>query len=211
MAASTDLAYQKIRSMILGGEFGPGERLPERHLVEVLGVSRTPVREALRKLNAEGLVMFEPNRGARVQEIDPGDINDLFELGVSLEGFAAGLAARRADSKDIAHLEAILAELEDVISILGKISRSAYTELDFKFHSQIVHCSGNRRLESTVRQVVGIPALVNIYVHYDLSHYERSFRQHREIFEAIRAGDAEWASAAMRNHILSGKHQLGNV
>jgi len=194
--------------MILAGQFSPGDRLPERHLVDELGVSRTPVREALRRLNAEGLVTFEPNRGARVLRIDPEDISDLFELGLSLESYAVGLAAQRAEPSDIAEMEIILADIENVVSQSDGEIRPAYTELDLLFHSHLVSCAKNSRLTSLTRQVVGMPALVNIYAHYEHAHYVRSCRQHREILDAVKARDGEWASAAMRSHILSGKHHL---
>lgn len=208
MADRSNSAFNKIRSMILSGEFAPGARLTERELVDRLSVSRTPVREALRRLSAEGLVTFEPNRGARVQKISAQDIEDLFELGLSLESFASQLAAERATPEDVEALEALARQLEEVVQGGGDDFLLRYIELDFVFHNRIVQAARNRQLSGLVKQVVGLPALVNIYTRYERKHFERSCRQHREICDAIKAADVDWAGAATRNHILSGKHYL---
>lgn len=208
MSKNADLAYREIRSMILQGKFAPGERLPERILVEALNVSRTPVREALRRLNAEGLVVFEPHCGARVPSLDPREVEDLYELSVTIESLAAGLAAKRATAAHVRALERVLTQLEAAVERAEADLLECYTALDLQFHDLIIQATSNARLGTVLRQIVTRPTLVAVFLHYSPQQFQRSCSQHREIFEAIVSGDENWAAAAMRNHILAGKHQM---
>ena len=211
MSASADHAYNEIRALIQSGEFAPGERLLERTLVEKLEVSRTPVREAIRRLSTEGLIIYEPRCGARMPTFDAQEIEDLYELSVTIESLAAGLAAKRATPEHIDILEAILLDLEGIVRSKKGDMLERYAEQDLRFHNQIILCTNNARLGTVLRQLVDSRTLTAIFSHFSPKQFERSCQQHREIFEAVRAGDESWASAAMRNHILTGKHQLDNI
>ena len=204
MNAAVDRAYAALREKIFSGELAAGDRLKEREICDALDVSRTPVREALRKLQADGLVIIEPRRGAVVAGINANDAEEIYSLGILLEGFGAGLAARRATEEDLGELDQIIAAMEDVLRDTPA-SRSAYLELDSDLHRRIVQITDNRHLAQLIRQVVGLPVLIQAFTHYSHADLKRSLQQHRTIVSALRTGDAEWAEAAMRAHILAGR------
>lgn len=205
MNAAVDRAYAALREKIFSGELAAGDRLKEREICDALDVSRTPVREALRKLQADGLVIIEPRRGAVVAGINANDAEEIYSLGILLEGFGAGLAARRATEEDLGELDQIIAAMEDVLRDDTPASRSAYLELDSDLHRRIVQITDNRHLAQLIRQVVGLPVLIQAFTHYSHADLKRSLQQHRTIVSALRTGDAEWAEAAMRAHILAGR------
>lgn len=205
MTDAVDKAYAALRQKIFSGELAAGDRLKERKICEELKVSRTPVREALRKLQSDGLVVIEPRRGGVVAGINATDAAEIYSLGMLLESFGAGLAARRATAEDLAELDQIIAAMEAALHTDSPVSRSAYLELDSDLHRQIVAITGNRHLGRLIRQVVGLPMLIQAFTHYAHADLLRSLEQHRTIVAALRAGDAEWAEAAMRAHILAGR------
>jgi DNA-binding GntR family transcriptional regulator len=205
MTAAVDRAYAALREKIFSGELAAGDRLKEREICNELEVSRTPVREALRKLQADGLVVIEPRRGGVVAGINATDAEEIYSLGILLEGFGAGLAAKRATEEDLAELGQIITTMENALRNDSPASRSAYLELDNDLHRRIVQITGNRHLGQLIRQVVGLPILIQAFTHYSHADLLRSLQQHRAIVAALRAGDAEWAEAAMRAHILAGR------
>lgn len=205
MTAAVDKAYAALRARIFSGEFAPGDRLKEREICAELDVSRTPVREALRRLQADGLVVIEPRRGGIVAGINSTEAEEIYSLGMLLESFGAGLAAKRATAEDIGELKRIVADMEDVLREDTPAARSAYLELDSDLHRHIVQMAGNRHLGQLVRQIVGLPVLIQAFTHYSHDDLQASLQQHRTIVAALEAGDAEWAEAAMRAHILAGR------
>lgn len=205
MTAAVDKAYAALRARIFSGELAPGDRLKEREICAELDVSRTPVREALRRLQADGLVVIEPRRGGIVAGISGTEAEEIYSLGMLLESFGAGLAAGRATPEDIAALRTIIADMEAALREDTPAARSAYLELDSDLHRRIVRMTGNRHLGQLVRQVVGLPVLVQAFTHYSHDDLRVSLQQHRTIVQALAAGDAEWAEAAMRAHILAGR------
>lgn len=205
MTAASDKAYRVLRERIVSGTYAPGFRLKERQLCSDLAVSRTPVREALRRLETEGLVTIEPRRGAVVTEIDQDEAEEIFALGAVIESFAAGLAARKAGDDDVRQLEALIAEMTRVLAADGARCRSDYMALDSQFHAAIVTLAGSRRLGNALQQVVGVPVLVQAFHRYSREDLRQSLDQHRAIAAAIRARDPQWAESAMRAHILAGR------
>ena len=205
MTAAVDTAYAALREKIFSGELAAGDRLKEREICAELDVSRTPVREALRRLQADGLVNIEPRRGGIVAGVSMSEAEEIYSLGILLEGFSAGLAAARATEDDIAGLEQIIAEMETVLAEDTPAARSRYLELDSSLHRSILTITGNRHLGRLVRQVVGLPVLIKAFTHYSYADLLQSLQQHRSIVRALAAGDAEWAEAAMRSHVLAGR------
>lgn len=205
MSAAVDKAYSTLRNGIFSGRYRPGDRLKERDLCAELEVSRTPVREALRRLAADGLVIIEPRRGGVVAEMRPNEAAEIFSLGAVLESFAAKLAAGRATPEALAALDDILEKMAKTLRRGGRHMRSAYMELDGELHGRIVAMADNRRLTSVLNQVVSLPVLVNAFVRYSADDLRQSLNQHRTIVAALHAGDAEWAESSMRNHILAGR------
>jgi DNA-binding GntR family transcriptional regulator len=205
MTAAVDKTYAVLREKIFSGQLAAGDRLKEREICAELEISRTPVREALRKLQADGLVIIEPRRGGVVAGINATDAEEIYSLGVLLEAFGAGLAAKRATEEDLARLDQIIDAMEDALRDDSPASHSTYLQLDSDLHRCIVQATGNRRLGQLIRQIVGLPLLIQTFTHYSHADILRSLQQHRTIVAALRAGDAEWAEAAMRAHILAGR------
>ncbi len=205
MTAAVDKAYAALRQKIVSGELAAGTRLKEREICAELDVSRTPVREALRQLQADGLVTIEPRRGGVVAGISEDEADEVYALGVLLESYGAGLAARRIDEEQLAELTRVLDEMDAVLQTDSPEARSRYLELDSEFHRRIAASTGSRHLRRLLGQVVGLPVLVQAFTHYRHDDLVRSLQQHRTLFAALASRDPEWAEAAMRAHILAGK------
>lgn len=208
MARAIDQAYEAIREGILGGRYPAGDRLREEELAEEVGVSRTPVREALRRLDGEGLVEFVPNRGAHVAAWSDGDLDEIFDLRAVLEGFAARLAARRAKPEHLARLRDLADRMD---ALAGGRSRDRFdriSELNNEFHATIVEAGGNRKLGGLIAGLVQIPLVHRTFRRYDAEDLARSMGHHRELITALEHGDVNWAGTVMRSHIYAARAVL---
>ncbi len=193
-----DAVYAEIRRRILDNAYPPGFQALEQALATELGVSRTPLREALIRLQKEGLVEVVPRHGVRVLPVSPTDMKEIYEILSALESMAAELAARRRPS------DAELAPLEqasrDMVRALESDDLDAWAEADERFHRLLVDLSGNRLL---VQSVLGF---------WDRAHRARRFtlrlrpkpvsstREHTALVERIRAGDPQGANEVNRAH-----------
>jgi DNA-binding GntR family transcriptional regulator len=158
-------ATELIREAILDGRLGPGRRLKEEELARELGISRTPVREALLLLQAEGLVDAAPNRGAMVREHTADDLDDLYQLRALLEGSAARRATARIGPGDLA----LLRESCDRFDRLGAETEADLRELvreNLLFHNTILEAAGSARLTTLVRRVIVLPLVYKSYIWY---------------------------------------------
>lgn len=205
MSVAVDKAYAALREKIFSGELVAGDRLKERELCEELEVSRTPVREALRRLQADGLVLIEPRRGGIVAGVSVDEVNEIYSLGILLESYAARLAADCVTPEALAALDEILEQMAIALRDDSPESRQVYLELDSDLHRHIIEITGNRRLGSLLSQIVGIPVLVQAFNRYSHQELKKSLEQHRNIVAALHAADPEWAEAAMRSHIHSAR------
>ena len=178
-----------LEEAILEGELKPGERLRAEALAQRFGTSRTPIREALLQLEAQGLVDVEPNRGAVVRSFDRDDLFDLYQLRALLEPRAAALAAPRISEQDIEALHA-LCEAED------------HMAANEAFHRIILEAAGSPRLLDAMRAATGIPRTFRSVFWHDERQREESLMCHRRLVAAFNARDAELAEAVMRMHIL---------
>jgi len=194
-----------LRDRIFSGDYPPGARLKERELCADLEVSRTPVREALRRLEADGLVQIEPRRGGVVRHVDAAEVEEIFALGAVIEGFAAKLAAQKTDAAGISALEDIVDAMGEVLERGDERCRSDYMNLDGRLHARIVALAESPRLSAALQQVVGVPLLAQALGRYSLDYLQQSLDQHRIVVEAIRQRDPEWAESAMRYHILAAR------
>lgn len=204
MSAVADRAYREIKTRIQDGSLPPGERLVERSLCAALGMSRTPVREALRVLTAEGWVTSRPRRGMVVAGLSREELEEIFEVGVVLEAFVASLAARKAGGSDLKPLKTLLKEMAAVLDSRAP-DRAAYVELDRRLHAEIAGLAGNKRVASLLQAAMDTRALFQAFGRYRDEELQVSLQQHGTIVRAIESGDAEWAASAMRTHILSGR------
>jgi len=208
MAKIASTVYEQIRTAILSGELSNSERLVEEDLAVSLGISRTPVREALRRLAAEGLVDVSPNRGARVAEWDADDLREIFDLRSILESHACELATPRASAAEIAFLENICDEME----ALAKTELSSEQRLPALaaknriFHGKIIEISS--RLGLLIETLIHVPIVMQTYKVYSPEALERSLRHHREIVTAMKSGDEVWAASIMRAHVLAAREEV---
>ena len=196
-----ELAYGSIRDKILSGEQAGGEWLRESELAASIGVSRTPVREALRRLEADGLVRHERNRGARVQRWAFKDLENVYAIRSRLEPWGCALAAV-SGACDLNELT-LLADEMDLAAAGGVLDIDRLTILNSKFHDAILVASGNDRLRTLMVALVQVPFVWRTFSHYRPEELRRSLSHHHELIEALRAEDANWAESVMRAHIHS--------
>lgn len=207
-AGAVDRVYASLRGGILDGTYPEGARLGEVELAESLGVSRTPVREALRRLGSEGLVETLPNKGARVRTWSTRELEGIFDLRALLEGHAAALAAPRISDADLAVIADLVARMEAATADGRAPDYDLITDLNGRFHTAVTAAAGNPLLPEVVRSLVHVPIVVRTFRLYSPERLRRSMRQHRELLDALTAHDASWAEAVMRTHILSARPVL---
>lgn len=205
---ASDVAYSSIRQGLAAGRWAPGSHLRESELAAELGISRTPVREALRKLASEQLVSFEPHLGVRVPGWSDHDIEEIFALRVELESYAAGQAARHASGAQAAELRVLAEGIEQAAFGGPEPDYVQITELNNRFHGLIVAAAGNQRLVSLVVTLVEIPLVVRTFARFDRQELARSVSHHFDLVEAIEGGNADWAVAVMRAHIHAGRQVM---
>jgi DNA-binding GntR family transcriptional regulator len=211
MAAAVEKAYAAIREGIMGGTYPGGAHLKAEDLAVAIGVSRTPVREALRRLHAEGLVDFVANRGAYVLNWDKSDVDEVFGLRMVLESFGAELAATRRTAEQLAQLH----DLAQRMTVAARERPPHYleliAELNTAFHKLIHAASGVKRLSPILLTVIQIPLTMRTFNRYSSEDLERSMAHHREIVAAFEVRDSRWAGAVMRSHIIAAHNVfLGN-
>ena len=193
-----DVVFQTLRNAILKGELKPGERLMEIQLAQKLGVSRTPVREALRKLELEGLVIMIPRRGAIVADITIQDLNDVLEVRLGLEELAVRFACERITDEEIKALGLAVKEFEKKMS---NNELSAQAEADVKFHEIIYGATHNRRLIQIINNIREQMYRYRIEYLKDVESRKTLVKEHYEICDALKRRDAESAVEKMCIHI----------
>lgn len=204
-----ELVYLELKHKILTGEIASQTRLMEIDLSEKMNVSRTPIREAIRRLADDGLVMIEPRRGAYVANISIKDMLDVFEVREDLEGFVAQLASQRITAEQKAELTKIATEYELAIR---KPNKERIIELDEKFHNYIVECCNNETLSELIHYVQELSLRFRYLYYDDFSHYESTADQHINIMKAINEGRATEARAEADAHVRALKefvYELG--
>ncbi|MCH8861359.1 MAG: GntR family transcriptional regulator [Proteobacteria bacterium] len=203
MSRASSKAYEAIRSRILTGEFAPGAHLKEEELAEVCGVSRTPIRDALRALSAEEYVRVVPNHGTYVSEWSDDDIKDIFTLRAILEGHAALLASGRAMPGHIEELSHLHRTMSTVLEKEDEPDRDVFVQSNRRFHEIITEAAGSRRLTQMIGRLVEQPLIARTAISYTRVDLQRSNHQHGELIAAFRARDGAWAQAVMKSHILA--------
>ena len=200
-----DVVFNTLRDAILKGELEPGERLMEIQLAERLGVSRTPIREAIRKLELEGLVLMIPRKGAEVAKISEKSLRDVLEVRRSLEELAAELACQRMDAE-------ALKDLEDAQKAFIQAVESGETmtmaEADEHFHDVIYMGTGNTRLVQILNNLREQMYRYRFEYIKDSSQHERLVEEHKVIYESIVKKDKETASHMAKVHIDNQKKAI---
>lgn len=204
--ASGSHAYQALRGLVLEGPYPPGSRLKEAEIAARLGVSRTPVREALLQLEGEGLVELIPNRGAVVRELSRADVHEILVLRAILEAFCASTAATSMGGEAIDELEALHTRLaEEAARSPYDGQEAALADLNTNFHRAVIRGSGNTRIGALLEKLVAIPAAWKAGFWGSQRHREAAVVYHLEIVDAIRARDPLRADAVMKSHIYAAK------
>ena len=198
---ASERAHVALREAILRGELAAGAHLGEVELAERLGVSRTPVREALSRLASEGLVEVLPHRGARVVTFSPDDLDGIFDVRLALEPRATGRAAGRATADDLAALDDLARRMLVVGSPGPDQDLDALVPLNREFHARLLDVAAAPALSGALANVMHTPVVLRTFHTYDAASLHRSLAHHAEIVAALRAGDPDWASAVMRSHI----------
>lgn len=203
-----ELVYLELKRKILTGEIAAETRLMEINLADRMNVSRTPIREAIRELEKDGLVTIEPRRGAYVSKISIKDMADVFEVREDLEGLAAYLAAQRIPDEKKAELEEITKQYEQAVKNGDKEALVLYDE---KFHSCIVGCSDNEVLKEILEHIRELSMRFRYIYYGDFSHYEKMPAEHTRIMNAICSGDAEAARKEADDHVKALKEFIVEI
>jgi DNA-binding GntR family transcriptional regulator len=201
MTRASERAVGAVRELILRGDLPAGARLGEVELAERLGVSRTPIREALTRLAAEGLVEIVPNRGARVSSWSVAELEGVFDLRSALEPKLTGLAVPRADATDVAVLEDLAAAMLEVGLPGPRQDLDALVPLNRRFHDRLVAVADQPALATALAGAIHAPIQLRNFHAYDEASLRRSLAHPVEIVAGIRAGDPTWAQAVMTAHI----------
>jgi DNA-binding GntR family transcriptional regulator len=207
---STLRVRDEIQRAILTGALAPGERLAAETLAHRFGTSRTPVREALLSLEAEGLVEIAPHKGAVVRPFDAADLVELYELRAVIEPYAAARAAERIGREA---LEALDANLREAEACGGADARAVQRQIQLneEFHRIVVGAAESPRLDVAMRSVAGIPRVFRTVFWRDERQRAQSLFCHRELVRALRARQPGLAEAVMRMHVLGAKEFLIEV
>ncbi|MGW4868680.1 GntR family transcriptional regulator [Streptomyces chartreusis] len=194
LGAIRERVLATLRQDIIAGRLLPGDRLVERELADRFGVSRVPVREAIRALVAEGFVHFETPRRTVVRRLSPADVKELFELREALEVYAAGLAASRATPEDLADLRELL---RAAASATEAGDAEKITDVNTRFHDRILAMAGNSLLTSVMEPVDGRLR----WLTRQNEEWPQLLTEHQDLYEAIASGDPDRARSHTLTHV----------
>lgn len=203
--SSSERVYQALRERIFHGALPPNTRLVELHLASQFSVSRTPVREALKRLVAEGLVTVEPLRGMVVRDAEPREITQIYEVREVLEGLAARLAAQRASEADLGKLHLLMEMMRES----ARAQRwEALVQANIKFHEVILIASGNETLCSMARSLQDFVRRFSSMAFSDPKRVEEVLAEHEAIVAALESRDGDRAEAVSRGHLTEARANL---
>jgi len=193
-----NIVYESLKESILNGSLKPGEKLMESRIAEDLGVSRTPVREAIRKLEKEKYVKMIPRKGAYVEDLTMEDILEVLEIRIVLEGLASKLADRNITEE---MKDRIRKNMKSFDNASTELDRKELISLDEKFHHIIYQSSGNKKLNEIVRELQDQFQRFRLSYFNELSSYMKLANSHNKLYEAIIDGDEKAAEEYAKEHI----------
>lgn len=191
-----EAAAERIRHGIMEGEYSPGQRLKQQELARQFGCSVIPIREALHQLAAEGFVVLDPQKGARVADLNSQRLAEIYEVRIRLESWAAGLAARRMTHEAAARIRTILDKMDR-----PDISATEWLALNWEFHDSLYACAGQKFLR---KMISNLRLTLESYLRLDLAKvadYAPGRREHRRIFQACLRGDVKAAQCYTEAHL----------
>jgi DNA-binding GntR family transcriptional regulator len=210
-ATGGETVYVTLRSRILSGELAANTTLREQAIAAELGVSRTPVREALRRLDEAGLVTFTAHRGATVVAWTIDEVRETYMARAALESRAAGLAAARISPGELDTLAALIEAMEPFVTAVDDAGLDELRRLNADFHRLVVAASGSPQLMTLASNVTRVPLMAETFRRNGGQFRARSNHQHRDILTALASGDTIWAEAAMRSHILGARNAVAAI
>ncbi|MEO0991014.1 MAG: GntR family transcriptional regulator [Pseudomonadota bacterium] len=205
---ASETAYRTIRASIISGELAEGERLTEQRLSNDLGLSRTPIREAIGRLILEGFVERQAGYTTRVAHFPEDEAAQVFEIRQLLEGYAARRAAERATPDLVAKLRLLCAQMERHTPPKSDAEYEVISTSNQEFHQAIAAAAGSPRLSTLMSVAVDIGMVTRTYHLYSEVDLIRSLRHHIEITDAIEAGAPDWAECVMKAHLLAAAAQF---
>lgn len=200
---AADTAYDVLRARILSGELSPGERLVEQALAEDLALSRTPVREAIRRLVHEGFVEKGQGYSTRVAYFPEEELAQLFEIRRRLECYAAGRAARMATDEEVTQLRHLSDQMSKHTPPKSQEDYNIISAANTEFHRIIYEAARSPRLTALITSAVDVGVVARTYYSYSEADLLRSAQHHNEIVDAIAAQAPEWAESVMSSHVLA--------
>ena len=200
--------FGAIKEQIIDGHYAPGARITEQNIAAEFNSSRTPVREAMRQLVADGFAVFKPNSGTVVRQWTSEQMRQIFDVRVLIETEIAGHAALRMTPADLDALVQLQDEIEAQGTDVGADNTARIGRLNRDFHNLMASASQNERLVSMLASAIEVPIVQQTFRRYNAMQLARSFGHHRELIEAFRAHDDAWAKCAMGSHIHSAKQTL---
>lgn len=208
MTSASDKAYERLKQRIIAGHYAPGQKLREEHLASELGISRTPIRVALKRLVQDSLATSEAGRGVCVSEWTEFDIQETYELRALLEGHAAALAASRGGVALAERLDALNAQMQDVLTRGGEAMAERLQDINAQFHRAILNKSGSPRLRAMLAGLIDMPIVIRSYFISTPQDMVQSWRHHCELAVAVRIGDADIARQVMQLHLRVAAHRF---
>lgn len=206
-----DHAVKSLEDMIVKGKLKPGQRIKEQDISTRLGISRPPLREAFKILEAEGLIRREPRRGVFVSELKEADIWEIYTLKLALYSLAVTLAVDKMKNGDIEKMEKIVNRMESVVRRSGEPDVLKYEELNNLFHETTANIAGHGRLKKIHQSLNNQVKRMAYRSFQDVNHLKESCEYHRRIVEAMKARDRNLAEGLTREHILRGMDVQGKM
>ncbi len=205
---SSERVYQGLKDQILAGSLAPNSRLVELQLASQFQVSRTPVREALKRLAAEGLVSVDPLRGMVVREVDPVEIEEIYVIREVLDGLASRLAAQRITDADLTKLHLLMEMMRESVRAQHW---EAMVQANIKFHEIIHSAAGNQRLSVLARSLQDFVRRFSTKAFASTSRDVEVLLEHEEIVKALESRDPDLAEVASRRHVTGARSYLSEL
>lgn len=201
-------AYDQLKLRLVAGYYQPGTQLKEEPLAEEFGTSRTPIRAALRKLVEDGLATADTGRGIQVAAWTQWDIEEVFQLRLLLEPYAAQLAAERCTPQILERLESSNAKMQEAISSDTPDMASRVQDANRAFHHTLLEASGSQRLINMLGTMIDMPVITRSFQLYSRSDMKQSLHHHRDLTMAVAAKDGDLAKQVMQLHLQMSRHRF---
>jgi len=211
MSKAAEKAYNIIRLSVLNGDFAPGDRLKEERLVEICGVSRTPVRDAIKRLAAENYVVMKPNHGGQVADWSPEEIEDIFKLRALAEGMAARRAAALITKDQMAILRQQYEIIDEMLQHDGAPNIETFLTANSLFHNTILEATRSETIKQVVFRLVSPPIVYQTAHRYSRTDLQRSNAHHLELIDALEERNGDWCDSVMQTHILAAHRRFKDI